>query len=55
MGISSALIEGFRTFPQRQRRNTIVLGDYNIASLTEIDQRYVYVVSARAVSGVYLI
>ena len=42
---ASALMDGFRTFPQRQRRNTVVLRDDNITSLAEVDQRDIHRIS----------
>ena len=38
---SSALMDGFRTFPKCQRRYTIILRDNNVSPLAEIDQRNV--------------
>ena len=43
---SSALMDGFRTLAQRQRRNTVVLRDHDVSPLAEVDQRNVHCVSA---------
>ena len=41
---SSALMDGFRTFAQCQRRNTIILRDHDITPLAKINQRDVHCV-----------
>ena len=45
---ASALVNGLRAFPESESSNAVVLGDDDITSLAEVDQRDIHRVSPGA-------